>query len=113
MVDTALKNLYTFFTNQIKDYMIHSERNSSTDESHRRHSIDTVHPNKQICSLATEITLLEDFIAEHASTDQAYQIINFISDHLERMHLQPKATRKENQKALLKAKGNILSALLN
>ena len=35
--------------------------------------------------LTRKITTLESFLHEHANTDQAYQIVNFVIKHLERI----------------------------
>ena len=62
--------------------------------------------------LTRKITTLESFLQEHASTDQAYQIVNFINEHLKTIE-KPKPEKHRYYKSMLTAKGNILSALLN
>ena len=62
--------------------------------------------------LTRKITTLQSFLHEHANTDQAYQIVNFVIKHLERIE-KPKPEKHRYYKSILTAKGNNLSALLN
>lgn len=54
---------------------------------------------------------MDSFIEEHASTDQAYLIVSFITEHISKVE-RPRE-KKRNYKSLLMAKGNLLGALLN
>ena len=66
--------------------------------------------------MTQNITTMEGFLQEHSSTDQAYQIVNFISGHLDRIVENKKPSRPDKKryyKSLLITKGNILGALLN
>lgn len=62
--------------------------------------------------LTKKITKFDSFLHEYASTEQAYQIVNFIIAHLERIE-KPKPDKNRYYKSLLTSKGNMLSALLN
>lgn len=54
---------------------------------------------------------MDSFIEAHATTDQAYKIVNFIAEHTEKIE-KPKE-KSRNYKSLLVVKGNLLGALLN
>lgn len=62
--------------------------------------------------LTRKITTMDSFIHEHANTEQAYQIVNFILEHLTRIE-KPRSEKKRYYKSLLITKGNLLGALLN
>ena len=69
-------------------------------------------PSNALIKLAGKITHMDSFLHEHASTEQAYQIVNFIISHLERIE-RPRIDKKRYYKSLLTTKGHMLTALLN
>ena len=117
-VDTALKNLYTHLSEKIKEYMIRVDsldHDSSSESKNSSRMEGTVQSTARatggssLSKLTHKITTMDSFIQEHASTDQAYQIVSFINSHLEEI----KADKKRYYKSLLTTRGSMLGALLN
>ena len=97
-----------FDTDELKSSS--SSQNRSKNKSSEQGSKNNA--SSALMKLTRKITTMDSFLQEHTNTNQAYQIVNSITAHLERIE-KPKTDKKRYYKSLLMTKGNILGALLN
>lgn len=104
-----LKKLYSHFAAKVEGYMIMFDGDETDQKSSKQSSSGA---QSSFMKLTRKITTMDSFLQEHANTDQAYQLVNFIISHLEKIE-KSKPEKHRYYKSIIVAKGNILGALLN